>query len=146
MRSLFNEPALKGESDGRPYDSVVDNLLARMSLLGDWEATKGLEAVIAFPIPAHELTYPWDHPIFGELNKMRSILISTNLSPDCTPGIEGPDAGKGMVDVEEMIRTELRRRGLVFIKTIPLPKRDWYTTRKSKEDELKRNLVIVQHL
>lgn len=146
--SVINEPALENTSDGRPHDSVIDNALDFLGCLTDRKAAEGIHAVIAFPIPAEDFTHPFDHPVYGKKNQMRSIMISTKWGIDCTPGLEDPDlAMEGRIDLDMVIRMQLCLRGVSSenIQTIPLPP-EWYTTRGQAEDKDKRNLVIMQHL
>ena len=144
--SVINEP-LGDKPDGRPHDSVVDNLLEHMGCFYDRTAARELQAVIAFSIPAEKFTHPFDHPVYGKKNLERSILISTKWGIECTPGFDDERAVEGRIDLDKLIRAQLRLRGVLSknIRTIRLPK-DWYTTRESEEDKLKRNLVLVQHL
>jgi hypothetical protein len=149
MRSLINEDALKGNPEARRSESVVYNLLDAMGCTTKRQC-RALRAAIVFPIDPALLTYSWDHPDYGPLNKKRSVYVAGYYGELCAPGFNDPvQCTLGRINVEMIIRLQLYARGVHprGVLTIPSPPSAvWRSTRDPGEDPNARNGVWVQHL
>lgn len=143
MRSLVNDWKL-GNRDVpyRYHESVVDEMVHAM---GGQKIAQELRALIAFSIPAELLIYHWDHPVYGDLNRLRSEHVANQISERGAPYfLKDSRRMFGLLDLYQIAKAQLMRLGVQEknIKEIPL-QRGMFTTRG--EYPKHRNLFLVQH-
>jgi hypothetical protein len=142
-KSVINEDWLEGKIDARADESIVDTLLRAMGCSQNGKSA-AMQAIIAFPIDARDLTYPWDHGLFGVLNKRRSDHVLRKWGETCLPDFGRPLAEHlGRIDLAWILRRQLMNHGVPLerVTTIHAPE-SWYTTRG--EHPGRRNLVLLK--
>lgn len=153
LKSCVDEQeALTGLPSRKP-ESVTEALLDSMDCSGKRKyRRKRVGVVIILPIPSFEFTHPWNHPEWGEQNKLRSKYIKEKYGPNCLPGTEE----EGRIELHELITTQFVELGvpLEHIRLIRTKdvfgsarwrdgKEIWYSTRG--DFPTRRNLILVQH-
>lgn len=142
-KSVINEDWLEGKQDARADESIVDTLLRAMGCSQNGKSAD-VYAIVAFPIDAQDLTYPWDHGLYGIINKRRSDHVLRKWGEKCLPDLGRTHAERlGRIDLEQILRRQLFNHGVPreHITTIPAPKL-WYTTRG--EHPGRRNLILLK--
>jgi hypothetical protein len=148
MRSIIDEGRLKGEPPRR-NESVVISLVGAMMDAGVRHAAH-LEAVIAFPIDPQVFTYPWDHAVYGELNRKRTEELVSLWGKEAILNYADPvERRLGRPDLAAIIRSQLLSLGVPEenISVLEAPDKSvWHDTRQGNGNSPARNLVLVQHL
>src|SRR6185503_458665 len=131
MRSIINESRLERMlglpvKNYRRHESVLYRLLEKMRIKTKRDA-KRLQAAVLFPIDPSVFTYPWDHPAFGALNRLRSEDIARRYGAQCVPGFGNKEEERlGRIDLGAVCRAQLMLRGVLpeRITVVPSPPRE----------------------